>query len=237
MRAYRVAGFLVMLAALFGLTSCKSREIPWPVVSVEQSNLDFGSIREGESIIKYYTVRNTGTAPLRIIEVDPRSRSLEALSMDEELKPGQSTGIRVAFDSTDRFGKQRLRVLLHTNAPDDFLHNLYFIGNVIADFEAEPGIFIAKRNRKDRHQFLGNGKLINRSDKTMRILKIGMESGLGKVTVADTKSLPLNLEPGQSVSFNLDLPWKLFSRHREDRLIVTVADRERPIGIRVRRSR
>jgi LEA14-like dessication related protein len=102
-----------------------------PKISVKDSNHDFGDIVQGEKVQHNFVVTNTGGDKLVITNVRASCGCTAALPDKKELAPGESTNIKVEFNSTGRVGKQDKTVYVTSNDKENPEIQLKFKGNVV----------------------------------------------------------------------------------------------------------
>ena len=101
-----------------------------PGVSFTSKEADFGTIRRGEKAECRFTLTNSGERPLFIRKVKVTCGCTVATPGKEVLNPGESTDIRVVFDSTGKSGRQSKTVTVITNDPRQPETPLRIEGNV-----------------------------------------------------------------------------------------------------------
>lgn len=90
-----------------------------PRVRFATKSIDLGTIIAGEVVRRRFAFTNAGDAPLEIRAVKPSCGCTAALVSAERLAPGESGQIEVRYDSADRRGFQRVRILVITNDPHE----------------------------------------------------------------------------------------------------------------------
>jgi hypothetical protein len=86
-----------------------------PVIEFDKAFHDFGTINEGEVVTTEFMVKNVGTGNLVIVNAKGSCGCTVPEFEKGEIKPGQSTPIKVTFDSTNKPGQQEKTVTLTTN--------------------------------------------------------------------------------------------------------------------------
>lgn len=101
-----------------------------PVASFGETTLNFGTITEGEKIDHIFTVKNEGKSDLIIRKVKA-SCGCTAVNPDKNLlKPGESSQIKVIFDSHGKTGTQNKTITVITNDPKNAKVMLWLKGTV-----------------------------------------------------------------------------------------------------------
>jgi len=103
-------------------------------VKFASTEYDFGTVREGEQVVSYFEVENTGKVNLIIHDVRV-SCGCTAPKFDQQpIRPGQKSVIEVNFDTRGRPGNHRRGVILVANTEPSNIQ-LIFSGEVIpADY-------------------------------------------------------------------------------------------------------
>ena len=114
-----------------------------PKIVVQQPEHDFGDIVQGEKVSHNFVVTNTGGDILIITNVRASCGCTAALPDKKELSPGETTNIKVEFDSKGRTGKQVKTVYVTSNDKDNPQVQLKFTGNIVkpetANLKAHSG--------------------------------------------------------------------------------------------------
>jgi uncharacterized cupredoxin-like copper-binding protein len=100
---------------LFVFISAAYSQLMQPKIVVQQPVHDFGEIIQGEKVQHNFVVTNTGGDILKITNVRASCGCTAALPEKSELAPGESTNIKVEFNSTGRVGKQDKTVYVTSN--------------------------------------------------------------------------------------------------------------------------
>jgi len=122
---------ILFLLSFFFITI--NGQVVGPKLSVPEKSFDFGDINEGDVVKHTFTIYNTGDDLLVIKDVKASCGCTAALPDKKKLKPGESTGIKVEFNSAKRRGKQRKHVYLTTNDPENKEVRLTFTTNILVD--------------------------------------------------------------------------------------------------------
>ena len=119
---------LVCAVAFLGSSSSCKKEYPTeaaesvadkPRIVLSESEHDFGSVTEGETIKHTLTVKNNGKVPLIIERVRTSCECVIATNKDKEIQPGASSEIEVSFDTTRRPGKNSQTIVIQSNDKDN----------------------------------------------------------------------------------------------------------------------
>ncbi|MFY0642911.1 MAG: DUF1573 domain-containing protein [Bacteroidia bacterium] len=87
---------------------------PKPVF--EKKGLVFEDVKEGDILTFYYHFTNEGDADFKIEHVHPTCGCTTPEWPKHPIKPGESSKIKVSFDSKDRLGYNAKGVNIHSNA-------------------------------------------------------------------------------------------------------------------------
>lgn len=102
-----------------------------PKVSVQQNEFDFGDINQNDIVDHAFVITNTGGDILKISDVRASCGCTAAQPDKTELKPGESTKLKVTFNSKGRKGPQVKSVNFKTNDPGKPVVNLIIKCNII----------------------------------------------------------------------------------------------------------
>jgi hypothetical protein len=87
-----------------------------PEITFEETNFDFGIIKEGEKVTHAYTFKNTGSADLIIGDARGSCGCTVPKYPTQPIEPGESGVIDVEFNSAGKHGKQKKTISLVTNS-------------------------------------------------------------------------------------------------------------------------
>ena len=100
-----------------------------PAITFEETEHDFGTLKEGEMVSYTYTFTNSGKANLIVSAVIPGCGCTVADYTKEPIRPGKTGKISITFNSKDKKGQQRKRVSVQANTyPAETV--LWFTANV-----------------------------------------------------------------------------------------------------------
>lgn len=102
---------------------------PRPMLTFEEIEHDFGTLKEGEVVSYTYIFTNTGNANLIISSVIPGCGCTVADYTKEPVKPKHTGKVSITFNSKDKKGQQRKRISVQANTyPAETV--LWFTANV-----------------------------------------------------------------------------------------------------------
>lgn len=103
--------------------------IQMPVIEYEDTDIEFGTINEGDTMRHEYKFTNIGDAPLIIASLKPSCGCTAGRFPKEPIQPGESGMVEVIFNSAGKPGRQEKSMAVITNANPAKVR-LYFRGNV-----------------------------------------------------------------------------------------------------------
>ena len=101
-----------------------------PVATFSETNFEFGNIQQGESIEHEFEIKNEGKSDLIIRKVTASCGCTAANPEKNVIAPGESTTLKVVFNSRGKKGRQNKTVTVITNDPKNFKKVLWVKGNV-----------------------------------------------------------------------------------------------------------
>ena len=122
----RILGFTTCLLVAAGLGLATGWTLPTaaqvaidqPIITVEPQALDFGVMNQNESRQGEIIIRNIGGTPLNIREVKSDCGCTVPDVEKRDLAPGESTTLKVTFNSKKFEGRQTKFVRIYSNDPD-----------------------------------------------------------------------------------------------------------------------
>lgn len=88
-----------------------------PRLKIENPVHDFGTIRQGESVTANFVITNNGKEELNIRQTRATCGCTASKPEKSTLKPGESSNIKVTFNSTGRSGEQSKTIFVFSNDP------------------------------------------------------------------------------------------------------------------------
>jgi len=86
-----------------------------PVITFENPEYDFGTIKQGEVVEHVFTFTNTGKSPLIIENASASCGCTVPEPPTEPIAPGEKSTINVKFNSTGKMGQQYPTVTVRAN--------------------------------------------------------------------------------------------------------------------------
>jgi len=99
-----------------------------PVMSIEKTEVDYGTIDQGSDPVRYFKFKNTGTEPLIIKNAQGSCGCTVPLWPKEPIMPGETSEIEIHY-ATDRIGQIMKTVTVTTNE-EGVSHVIQVKGNV-----------------------------------------------------------------------------------------------------------
>jgi LEA14-like dessication related protein len=106
------------LSILLLLTAASCAQLVGPKASVQQTDYNFGNIEQGKIVTHSFVIVNNGGDILKITDVNASCGCTAAKPEKTELKPGESTNIKVDFNTAGKIGPQDKMVYVRTNEPN-----------------------------------------------------------------------------------------------------------------------
>lgn len=108
----------------------KKAAVNGPQITFQETEYNFGDIKQGEVAEHVFTFKNTGTAPLVLSNVLTTCGCTASEWPKEPIAPGKSAQIKVTFNSTGKMGVQNKVVTIISNAVNA-QEQVKMIGNII----------------------------------------------------------------------------------------------------------
>ena len=90
-----------------------------PRLQVTSRTIDFGTIKQNESVTREISVVNSGKSPLELRALVGNCSCLTAEAAETTLKTGDSTTLKISFNPQDRKGTQTKSVTVYSNDPQN----------------------------------------------------------------------------------------------------------------------
>lgn len=90
---------------------------PAPRIAVEPPDFDFGNVVQNRRLTKEFRIRNFGAADLVIEKVTASCNCTETRVESKVVKPGESTGLNVAFETRSTPGRIEGNIAIRSNDP------------------------------------------------------------------------------------------------------------------------
>lgn len=103
-----------------------------PRISLSEPEYDFGNVKQGEQVEHHFKISNEGKSNLIIRKINASCGCTAVKPEKNIIAPGETTNIKVRFNSSGRKGQQRKSITIISNDPENFEKTLYLKGNVDA---------------------------------------------------------------------------------------------------------
>jgi hypothetical protein len=202
---------LFILFASLSFIACA--QVVGPKASSQQMEYDFGNIELGKVVTHNFILVNNGGDSLKILDVHASCGCTAAKPDKNDLAPGESTNIKVEFNSAGKSGKQEKYVYVKTNDSSTPELKFKFTGNVldmsnVNDKAKAPKLYFAET----QHDFgsVNSGQVVdytfkfkNTGKSTLEIKDIKTSCGC-TAAIASSKKL----ESGQEGTLRVELDTK-----------------------------
>jgi len=195
----------------FTLVACA--QVIGPKASSQQMEFDFGTIEQGKIVTHNFILVNNGGDLLKIIDVHASCGCTAAKPDKNELAPGESTNIKVDFNSAGKMGKQEKYVLVKTNDPNNQELKFKFTGDVLeVSNEKDTSTLAQLYFYETQHDFgtVKEGQIVDYTFKFKNtgkgVLNVNNVSTSCGCTVAMISSK--KLEPGKEGTLRVELDTK-----------------------------
>ena len=102
-----------------------------PSISFDNNTFDFKEIKQGEKAEHVFTITNQGKSDLIIRNVKASCGCTAVSPVDDIIKPGATTTMKVIFNSTGKTGKQNKTITIISNDPQKSRTILWVKGDVV----------------------------------------------------------------------------------------------------------
>jgi hypothetical protein len=102
-----------------------------PSISFDNNTFDFKEIKQGEKVEHVFTITNQGKSDLIIRNVKASCGCTAVSPVDDVVKPGSSTTMKVIFNSTGKIGAQNKTITIISNDPQKSRSILWVKGSVL----------------------------------------------------------------------------------------------------------
>jgi hypothetical protein len=207
-----------------------------PKVTMKQTEYDFKNIKEGKIVDHNFTITNTGGDLLKITSVRATCGCTAANPEKSDLKPGESTTIKVSFNSSGRLGPQVKYVYVNTNDPANNEIKLKIIGNVVTSENSSSAANLPKIYFPETQYDFGTVKegtivshtfkFINKGKATLDISNIKTSCGCTAALVSSKQ-----IAPGKNGTIKIDLDTKNRQGRMSRTITVSSNDPEEPTKV------
>jgi len=182
-----------------------------PKLLVQPINHDFGTIEQGEKVSHVFVLTNNGGDLLTILNVQTSCGCTAAKPDKNELAPGESTNLKVTFNSQGRHGAQKKNITIKSNDPENPLLKLTISGTVVKSNNLGANVPVLYFS-ETKHDFgkVKEGNIVeytfkfhNKGKETLKIKDVRTSCGCTAALVSSEK-----LEPGVVGTLKVELDTK-----------------------------
>lgn len=167
---------------LFIFMATALAQMEGPKITSPSTEYNFGEVIQGDKVNHVFTLTNNGGEKLIIHNVNTSCGCTAAQPEKLQLEPGESTSLKVTFNSTGRIGKQKKQISVISNDPENKVFTLKITGTVIHPGEA--GMDVPKVDFDNITHDFG---VINEGDVVTHEFKI-MNNGNADLLIKDVKT-------------------------------------------------
>lgn len=146
-----------------------------PVLSLDSTVYDFGTVAQGAKVVHDFEIRNTGKADLVILRVAPSCGCTATQLANPIIKPGSSEKVRVTFDTSGFIGDKTKTVLIASNDPQNPEKLVSLKGRVVTTYAVEP-------SRLDFGEISPSAPLTSRQREVVFSVNEGADISITKIT-------------------------------------------------------
>jgi hypothetical protein len=97
-----------------------------PRLAITDTSLDFGKIKQHQSITREVSIVNNGRSELALRAVQGNCACITTAASKDKLKPGEVGSIQITFNPQDRIGTQQKSVTVYSNDPQAPVQRIVF---------------------------------------------------------------------------------------------------------------
>lgn len=210
-----------LIASFVLLSAISFAQLIGPKIVVQQDKFDFGDIKQGEKVTHNFVISNNGGDILKIENVRASCGCTAAVPEKDQIAPGESTELKVTFNSSGRNGKQHKNVYIKSNDFERPEVVLTITGNVVnpnTGTALKPVI----RFRETQHNFgnVNEGDVVeytfkfsNVGQSTLKITNVKTSCGCTAALISSDK-----IQPGEEGTLNV----KLNTKNRSGKVSKTI---------------
>ena len=171
----------------------------------ETTSINYGKVQRGQKVPVAFKVKNVSDRVVEIARVQPGCGCTAAGDNPTSIKPGESSEIKVTFDSTGRQGTQTKSLTVFTKDPDQPEITLTFTGTIMVDIALSTtsvDFGMVDESKGATQSF----NLTSTLPAPLKITKV--ESADARLTVKHliTESMDVSGTPSQVATFSVEVP-------------------------------
>lgn len=134
-------GMIILLSAILGASAAFAQ----PKLKVVPGlNIDFGKIEQGKVATKHLMLKNTGNQSLTLGKIDVSCGCTGTVLSKKDLKPGDTTSLRITFNSTGFLGPVHKSLTINSNSAGTPQTVVDLLATVVVDLSFSPAWFYFK---------------------------------------------------------------------------------------------
>ncbi len=128
---------IALTLALLACVGSAKAQVPSPKAIAEDLSWDFGRVESGTALEHKFALRNTGSAPLRIENVQLSGKELKA-RIPQSIAPGETGELTALIDTQSVAGPWKWSLTLQTNDETTPVVTYNIVAYVYAPLEVDP---------------------------------------------------------------------------------------------------
>lgn len=108
----------------------ETAQVTGPQITFEESEYNFGDIKQGEEVEHVFTFKNTGKVPLVLSNVRTTCGCTASEWTKQPVAPGKTGQVKVTFNSAGKMGVQNKAITVISNAINAQVQ-IKMVGNVV----------------------------------------------------------------------------------------------------------
>ncbi|MCA2005300.1 MAG: DUF1573 domain-containing protein [Ignavibacterium sp.] len=224
-----------ILSLIIVISVAAFAQLVGPKASAQITEYNFGDIKQGDVVSYDFKIMNNGGDVLKIIDVRASCGCTAAQPDKKELKPGETTTIKVTFNSKGRKGAQIKTVRVITNDPEKSDINFVIRCNILTD-ENKTGnsgavLFLpenqynfgkVKEGTTVSHTF----EVVNKGSDVLKIQDVRTSCGCTAALVSSSE-----LKPGEKGTLKVDFDTKGRQGKMSRTISIVSNDQEQPTKV------
>lgn len=224
-----------ILSMIIVISVAAFAQLVGPKASAQITEYNFGDIKQGDVVSYDFKIMNNGGDVLKIIDVRASCGCTAAQPDKKELKPGETTTIKVTFNSKGRKGAQIKTVRVITNDPEKSDINFVIRCNILTD-ENKTGnsgavLFLpenqynfgkVKEGTTVSHTF----EVVNKGSDVLKIQDVRTSCGCTAALVSSSE-----LKPGEKGTLKVDFDTKGRQGKMSRTISIVSNDQEQPTKV------
>lgn len=197
-----ISSLSLLLITIPALAQNDSTPAGTPKMIIVKTTYDFGEIFQGEKAAYKFQIKNGGDGLLKLQDIQSTCGCTVANPEKSIIEPGEKVSLEVAFNSSGRSGKQKKRITISTNDPNNSKAYLTIQGTIITELTFSP----SRLNYKDVSPGDQSETLITVKNTGRRNLVLEkITAGSKQIQVSSSSGKPLPLPVSLAVGESIDL--------------------------------